>query len=112
VFLVSDGKELIHGNNPILLQYHMGTLSAPLDSVLSPSDDYASCETGSFLNPKTWKSVTLSAIERINHDSLIYQCVPTRYTLYCANLLIRLVLPSPKVQKINRLAFQLVSMFL
>jgi nitrate reductase (NAD(P)H) len=56
------------------LQYHIGTLvgsSAGLSDTRPARID----PEAPFLEPKTWKSVTLAAIERVNHDSLIYRFV-------------------------------------
>ncbi|EKM57613.1 uncharacterized protein PHACADRAFT_170854 [Phanerochaete carnosa HHB-10118-sp] len=55
-----------------LAEYHIGTLVGSLSepaTVTSSSSDL----NAPFLDPKTWKVVTLTSIERVNHDSLIYR---------------------------------------
>ncbi|GJE85169.1 nitrate reductase [Phanerochaete sordida] len=55
-----------------LAKYHIGTLSGSL-SEPAPSTASSDDPTAPFLDPKVWKSVKLTNIERVNHDSLIYR---------------------------------------
>jgi nitrate reductase (NAD(P)H) len=53
-------------------QFHIGTLvGAPLaePAPVAPADDL----TAPFLDPKRWKSVVLSDIKTINHDSAVFR---------------------------------------
>ncbi|KAI0086010.1 hypothetical protein BDY19DRAFT_895569 [Irpex rosettiformis] len=56
-----------------LAEYHIGTLSAPLrpqaSTVIQRGLD------APFLDSKTWETVSLISIKRVNHDSLIYRFV-------------------------------------
>jgi hypothetical protein len=112
----ADRRELIRGNNTILLQYYRGNtvlLQVTSSSFVSALSDHSISNADiPFLNPKTWKGVTSSAVKRINYNSLVYRRVPARYTLFSANSLIRLVLPSLKVQNLNHLVFQLFNILL
>ena len=55
----------------MLAEYHIGTLAGSLD-VHAPPPAVADSST-TFLDPKTWKDVTLTSIERVNHDSVLYR---------------------------------------
>lgn len=59
-----------------LIQYHIGTLEASLPSAASSSDASppadADLSSTPFLEPKTWKPITLTTIQRVNHDSVLY----------------------------------------
>lgn len=72
-----------------LAQYHIGTLE---DSEKATDVVTASSPDAVFLEPKTWKPVTLTDIEQINHDSYLYRFslgsdqqplgLPTGYHVY------------------------------
>ncbi|KAH8091844.1 hypothetical protein BXZ70DRAFT_1001920 [Cristinia sonorae] len=55
-----------------LAEYHIGTLTAPLSS-LPPASPSSQPTPTSFLNPKTWKPVTLTSVHRLNHDSALFR---------------------------------------
>lgn len=58
---------------PHLLQYHIGTLAGSLTPPPLIDSEAGSDPKAPFLEPRTWKSVTLTSIERMNHDSLVYR---------------------------------------
>ena len=63
------------------MQYHIGKLCGSL-TITPPSPTLVADAYGPFLDPKTWKSVALTSVERINHDSLMYRfALPSSETL-------------------------------
>ncbi|KAI0962720.1 hypothetical protein AcW1_000015 [Taiwanofungus camphoratus] len=56
-----------------LQKYHIGTLIDALDEPTRAEENTA--QTMSFLNPKVWKSVKLTEIQTVNHDTCFYRFV-------------------------------------
>ncbi|THH19026.1 hypothetical protein EUX98_g8852, partial [Antrodiella citrinella] len=56
-----------------LAQYHIGTLASPILTA-TPTETQVMSDPSStpFLELKTWKSITLTSIQRVNHDSILY----------------------------------------
>ncbi|CAL1702986.1 unnamed protein product [Somion occarium] len=55
-----------------LADFHIGTLSEPFTPAVNDNSDGSSLTNSSFLDPKRWKTVTLSSVRKINHDSLVF----------------------------------------
>ncbi|CCM02701.1 uncharacterized protein FIBRA_04807 [Fibroporia radiculosa] len=56
-----------------LRQFHVGTLIPSSTKTRAMPPEIVSHEPTSFLNPKIWKVVRLVKVQRVNHDTFLYQ---------------------------------------